>query len=91
MSKRTIEDYKLHIIMFFKRYPAVYNEKGDLKKAVFEYMGQQIKPATYNIRLIYLRAFCNWCLKEAIMAENPFNELRKRRDEGRVAQDVQKL
>lgn len=84
VSKRTVEDYKLHVTMFFKRYPSVYQEKGFLKKAVFEYMGQQIKPATYNMRLIYLRAFFGWCLKEAITAENPFSELNKRRDEGRV-------
>jgi site-specific recombinase XerD len=84
VSKRTVEDYKLHVTMFFKRYPAVYAEKGSLKKAVFEYMGQQIKPATYNMRLIYLRAFFGWCLKEAVVTENPFNELKKRRDEGRV-------
>ena len=47
-------------------------------------MGQQIKPATYNMRLIYLRSFFGWCQKEAIMAENPFSEVKKRRDEGRV-------
>lgn len=84
LSKRTVEDYKLHVTMFYKRYPAAYREKDCLKQAAFEYMGQPIKPATYNMRLIYLRSFCNWCLKEAIMVYNPFNELKKRRDEGRV-------
>jgi site-specific recombinase XerD len=84
VSKRTVDDYKLHVTMFFKRHPAVYREKDCLKKATYEYMGQPIKPATYNMRLIYLRSFFNWCLKEAIVADNPFNELKKRRDEGRV-------
>ena len=70
LSKRTVEDYKPHVTMFYKRYPAAYREKDCLKQAAFEYMGQPIKPATYNMRLIYLRSFCNWCPKEAIMVYN---------------------
>jgi integrase len=84
VSKRTVEDYKLHVTMFFKRYPEAWRSTKGLKMAVFEYMGQNIKPTTYNLRLIYLRAFFNWCISQGLMSENPFNELKKRKTEGRI-------
>ena len=82
-SETTVGDYKYHITQFFTRYPKAYNQKT-LKKHVLEYMSQPVKPATYNLRLIYLKTFFNWCIKEGIFQENPLEGLKKRRDEGRV-------
>jgi site-specific recombinase XerD len=84
VSTRTREDYKLHVTMFYKRYPGAWRNPKGCKREVFEYMGQNIKPATYNLRLIYLRAFFAWCIKEGLLTENPFIELKKRKTEDRI-------
>lgn len=47
-------------------------------------MGEEIKPATYNIRRNYLKQFFSWCLSEGVFIENPCDSLKKRKDEGRV-------
>jgi site-specific recombinase XerD len=47
-------------------------------------MAQQAKPAHYNLKLVYLKAFFNWCLQEGIISENPLLQFKKRKDEGRV-------
>lgn len=56
LSETTVKDYKKHISQFFKRYPDAFDECF-LKERLMEYMSQPIKPATYNLRLIYIRAF----------------------------------
>lgn len=47
-------------------------------------MSQPVKPATYNLRLVYLKTFFTWCIKEEIFLENPLDGIKKRKDEGRV-------
>ncbi|SHF65033.1 Site-specific recombinase XerD [Desulfofundulus australicus DSM 11792] len=91
ISETTLNDYRYHIGQFFKRYPQAYDPKN-LKKCVLEYMSQDMKPATYNIRLEYLNAFFKWCVQEGIFPENPLAGKKKRKDEGRVVNlDVETL
>ncbi|MCL6447854.1 MAG: tyrosine-type recombinase/integrase [Armatimonadetes bacterium] len=82
-SKRTIEDYRYHVTQFFKHFPDAYNPKN-VRKCVLEYMSRECKPTTYNLRLIYLRTFFKWAVKEGIFPENPLEGFQKKKDEGRV-------
>lgn len=82
-SKRTIEDYRYHISRFFKLFPEAYNSRN-LKRYVLEYMAMECKPATFNLRLTYLKAFFSWAVREGIFPENPLEGMRRRKDEGRI-------
>lgn len=47
-------------------------------------MADNIKPATFNIRLSYLKAFFDWCISEGILHQNPLSQFKKRKADGRV-------
>lgn len=83
LSQRTIIDYRTQISILFRRFPEAYNPKK-LKATTLEYMAQQVKPATFNIRLVNLKAFFEWCMKEGIFPENPLEGFKRRKAEGRV-------
>jgi site-specific recombinase XerD len=82
LSECTLNDYQIHVTRFCKRFPDAF--KGSLKKDLYAYMSQQVKPATYNLRLIYLRTFLTWCVEEGYLDSNPLVGFKKRQDEGRV-------
>jgi integrase len=79
----TIRGHKDVISLLFKRHPGAFDaEKA--RMAVYSFMGEKIKPATYNIRRNYLKQFFAWCIREGIFYENPFDDIKKRKDEGRI-------
>jgi len=80
----TIKGHRDVIGQFFRKHPEAW-DAAKLKQAVYAFMGEDIKPATYNIRRNYLRQFFAWCVKEGIFPENPLEGFKKRKDEGRVA------
>lgn len=92
VSEQTRKDYEQHVRLFFKRYSNSFETMEHLKNKFFEYLGQEnIKPCTYNNRLVYLRTFINWCVEQGMLDSNPVKSLKKRKDEGRVVnieQDV---
>jgi site-specific recombinase XerD len=79
----TLNDYCYHVQKFLKRFPQAF-EAEHARRCVLEYMSEEMKPATFNLRLVYLRAFFDWCVKEGLFPENPLAGLKKRKDEGRV-------
>ncbi|KJS76798.1 MAG: integrase [Desulfotomaculum sp. BICA1-6] len=83
LSPTTIHDYSKHIKRFFNYFPDAF-DASCLKDCVMEHMSQKIKPATYNLRLIYLKTFFTWCLMEGIFPSNPLEGLKKRKDPGRI-------
>jgi len=83
VSDTTLGDYRYHVAQFFKRYPEAYHP-GKLKPAALEYMAQKVKPNTFNLRLVYLKAFFDWCMKEGLFPENPLAGIKRRRAEGRA-------
>lgn len=84
VSKTTLEDYQIHVRRFFNRYPKAFKDPKVFKKSAMEYMGQDVKPATYNLRLVYLRAFFKWGVEEGIFQENPLKGLKRRKAEARI-------
>ncbi|MCX7924039.1 MAG: tyrosine-type recombinase/integrase [Clostridia bacterium] len=83
LSNRTISDYKKHANLFFKRFPDTWSTPG-FKSSVLEYMADDIKPATYNLRLVYLKTFFEYCIKEGFMTENPLKDFKKRKAQSRI-------
>ncbi len=69
LSERTLFDYRKHLKQFFSRFPECWLG-GTMKESIMENMSDDIKPATYNLRLIYLKAFFNWCVNKEILSEN---------------------
>lgn len=84
LREATINGHRDVIKLFFKRHPDAYGDPQKLKSSVYAFMGENIKPATYNIRRNYLKQFFGWGIREEIFVENPLEALKKRKDEGRV-------
>lgn len=89
ISDRTKKDYNSHINYFFSRYPQAYPQ--NIKPAVLEFMAQPVKPATFNLRLVYLRAFFEWCIRQNIFEDNPLDGVKRRKTEGRVVNLDEKI
>lgn len=84
LSEQTILDYTTHINLLFKRFPDASQSYEKLEKSVYEHLGQvNIKPATYNNRLVYLRTFFKWCCELGVLEDNYLDGFKKRKDEGR--------
>lgn len=79
----TIQGHRDVIRLFFKRHPEAYGSDNP-RNAVYAFMGEDVKPATYNIRRNYLKQFFAWGVEEGIVTGNPLDSLKKRKDEGRV-------
>lgn len=85
-SERTRSDYRKIVSLFFKRYPCSFE---DLKNNVFLFMGQDVMPATYNLRLVNLKAFFKWCIEEEFLKENPLEGFKRKKTDDRIV-DIKK-
>lgn len=92
LSEQTILDYTTHVNLLFKRFPDSTQSYEQLEKSVYEHLGQEnIKPATYNNRLVYLRTFFIWCVEHGVLSDNPLAGFKKRKDEGRIVHIDEKV
>jgi len=82
-APRTIYAYKTHITSFFKRFPRALRSEKDLRTSILKYFSDDIKPATFNLRRVYLKAFFDFLVKENVIEKNPV-DFKKRKDEGRA-------
>lgn len=89
----TIKNMEDNFKVFFKKYPKAI-EQG-FKTAVFEFLSEDIKAATYNARLSYLRNLIDWCVEEGIARNNPLKSFKRKRTQPRTVQveteDILKL
>jgi site-specific recombinase XerD len=84
-SPRTLLDYQKHIAQFFNRFPSGLSNPA-LRASVLESLAEPISPATYNLRLVYLRAFFRWCVEEGYLAADPTGRLKRRTASARIVQ-----
>jgi site-specific recombinase XerD len=85
LSEQTLEDYTNHVNLFLRRYPSSKESYVNLERDTYLHLGQEnIKPATYNNRLVYLRTFFNWCVDKEVLPDNPLSKFKKRKAEGRI-------
>jgi len=82
IAPRTLKDYQDHIRRFFEAHPDCWPER--VGESALAYMGEEVSPAYFNLRLKYLKPFLSWCASQGWLPENPLAKLRYRRAEGRV-------
>jgi site-specific recombinase XerD len=83
LSDLTLRDFQNHVELFFKKYPNCWQD--NLKSAALKYMSdKKIKPATFNLRLVNLKAFFNWLVDEEFIPDNPLKGLKRRKAESRI-------
>ncbi len=80
-SDRTVSDYNKHVNIFFKRFP---NALNDLETCVMEYMSENVKPATYNLRRAYLKCWFDYMKEEGAIFSNPMEKLSKRNAQEKI-------
>ncbi|MCL6575548.1 tyrosine-type recombinase/integrase [Kyrpidia sp.] len=71
------------ISTLFRRYENAWN---DVRNSVLKFMSEDIKPATYNIRLSYLKTFFDWCHSQGYISNNPIKTFKKRKADHRIVQ-----
>jgi len=86
VSEATLKGYNNHIKHFYKKNPLSWGKEEETKQGVLEHLSANIKPATYNLRLIYLRAFYDWCIGEGFMYINPLDGYKKRKAPPRIVE-----
>lgn len=84
ISTTTMKGYSNHISHFHNRFSDAWGNEDELKYAILNHMADEIMPATYNLRLIYLRAFYDWCLNEGFLSKNPLDGYKKRKADPRI-------
>ncbi|QGG46373.1 tyrosine-type recombinase/integrase [Heliorestis convoluta] len=84
-AERTLKDYSYHLARFQKLYPDVQLTNDDnLREKLWDYMADDVKPAYYNNKLVYLRTFLNWLVEEGFLTDNPLKKLKKRKADDRI-------
>ena len=80
----TRRGYAQMIRQFFTLCPPAWNSPLQARTAFLSWLGEDIAPATYNLRLIYVRAFWRWCVEERFQPPepDPFRGLKRRKDRG---------
>ncbi len=82
-APRTIHDYKAHVSMFFKRFPRALRLEKGLRTSIPKYFSDDIKPTTFNLCRVYLKAFFDFLVRENAIEKNPV-DFKKKKDEGRA-------
>jgi len=96
LAERTILDYRKHVSLFFRRYPEAVNP-SELERCLNDHFSQPMAPATFNLRLAYLKGFFDFltvpdgCREKPeyrgripVLQHNPLCGRPKRRTEGRI-------
>jgi site-specific recombinase XerD len=84
LAKSTLHEYETHIQRFFTRFDCWQTD--NLRSSVLEHMSDSIKPATFNLRLTYLRAFFKWSISEGLLSLNPLEGFKLRKAEPRIVE-----
>lgn len=82
LSERTVKDYQTHVKRFYGEHPET--QEDNLKKAVYMYMAKPCKPAYFNLKLTYLKAFFKWCVEQKYIQNNPLEGFHHRKAEARI-------
>jgi integrase len=84
-APRTLKDYQNHVTAFFKAEPEAWKDYHNLKRAVLNHFASLNgkSATTYNLRREYLKAFCNWAVREGYLPTNPLDSIPKKKNEGK--------
>ncbi len=83
-SQQTILDYRQHIGFFYRTYPQAWEEQN-LKPCLLKFFARKMGSTTYNLYLIYLKAFIDWCIQEeGVYTTNLLVKFKQKKEEGRI-------
>ena len=83
-AKQTITDYRQHIGFFYRTNPQAWEEQN-LKPCMLKFFSRKMGPATYNLYLIYLKAFIDWCIEEdGVYTQNPLARFKQKKEAARI-------
>jgi len=74
---------RLTLPAFLNAFSRALRSEKDLRTSILKYFSDDIKPATFNLRRVYLKAFFDFLVRENIIEKNPI-DFKKRKDEGRA-------
>ncbi|MBT9281306.1 MAG: site-specific integrase [Hydrogenibacillus schlegelii] len=86
VREETLRGYERHVKQFFNRYPQAWDDISTLRQSAFEWLSEPVKPATYNLRLVYLRAFLEWSREQGYAGDNPLRKFKRRKADSRIVQ-----
>ncbi|WP_339273820.1 tyrosine-type recombinase/integrase [Paenibacillus sp. FSL W8-0426] len=84
IGEQTLTDYTRAVELLFKRYPDAWKTEAKLKDGCIAHMSGEMSPATFNNRLVYLRAFFSYCVREGYISVNPLENTKKRKTGNRA-------
>lgn len=84
-APRTVKEYGYTLYSFYRDNPDAWEGPLQMRTAFLSWISQDIAPATYNHRLIYVRAFWRWAVEEGIQppTPDPFRKLKRQSDPGK--------
>ncbi|ABB14999.1 tyrosine-type recombinase/integrase [Carboxydothermus hydrogenoformans] len=80
LAPRTLEDYRWHIEKFMELTGANPTYEA-VRKAILQHLSEPSSPRYRNIKLQYLKAFFNWCVREGYLPANPTDGIRKAKED----------
>ncbi|GGK31670.1 tyrosine recombinase XerD [Caldalkalibacillus thermarum] len=80
----TLQGYRNHIERFFRQFRGTWNDEQRLKRGLIKHLSENVSPYTYNLRLVYLRAFLDWCVSEQYLSVNPLKQFKSRKTSERI-------
>ncbi|PWK06583.1 tyrosine-type recombinase/integrase [Tumebacillus permanentifrigoris] len=80
----TLSDYEGHVRRYFKRFPQSWQDPTSLSASVMEYMSDDVKPVTFNLRLGNLRGFFQYCVEKGFFDNNPLEGFKRRKADPRI-------
>ncbi|PTQ50877.1 MAG: site-specific recombinase XerD [Brockia lithotrophica] len=86
IREETLRGYERHVKQFFNRYPRAWEDMSALRQSAFEWLSEPVKPATYNLRLVYVRAFLKWCREQGYVDDNPLQKFKRRKADPRIVE-----
>lgn len=84
VGPQTLTDYTNAVELLFKRFPNAWKTEAALKKACLEHFSAEMAPATFNNRLVYIRAFLKYSVAEGYLSINPLENMKKRKTGNRA-------
>lgn len=83
LADRTLDDYQDHISRFFGKFPESWLNPN-LENCLYQYLGEEIAPVTFNIRKLNLKGFISWLVSQGVIDRNPLDGIKTRHTEPRI-------
>lgn len=81
LRESTLGAIRETVSLMFRRYPGAWENP---REGVLRFLSENVKPATFNYRLSYLKGFFSWAAQQGYVPENPAEGFKKRKAGHRI-------